>query len=133
MVMRISSEVIDAIVADARASPDEICGLLLGTPNRVMARVPCRNVAANPRRAFEIDPAELIARHRAARSGGPAIIGCYHSHPTGHAIPSPRDAAQAAADGQLWLIVAGHDVTLWRAVAQGDREDRFDSIDLVIE
>ncbi len=66
-----------------------------------------RNVAADPSRLFEIDPALCWRRYRAARSEGPAIVGWYHSHPAGEAVPSPRDAASAAPDGMLWLIAAG--------------------------
>ena len=80
--------------------------------------------------AIEIDPAALIAAHRAARSGGAAVIGHYHSHPTGLAEPSPRDAADAAPDGSIWLIAGGGQVTAWRAVAAGRRHGRFDPLAL---
>ena len=59
------------------------------------------------------------------RQGGPAVVGHYHSHPTGVARPSARDAADAAPDKSIWLIVAGKDVTAWRAVPDGSVEGRF--------
>ncbi|MFK3890005.1 M67 family metallopeptidase [Sphingomonas sp. NPDC079357] len=108
----------------------EICGLLLGDGVVVTRLLPCRNVAADPATRFEIDPAALIAAHRSARGGGERIIGHYHSHPSGIARPSPRDAADAAPDGSIWLIVAGEAVTAWRAVAHGAVEGRFDPLTL---
>ena len=128
MSVRIATELLARIVAEAAGSPDEICGLLFGTPATIEAAQPCRNVAADPATRFEIDPAQLLAAYRAARQGGPAIIGCYHSHPSGAAMPSARDAADAAGDGFLWLIVAGEDARLFRAVPDGEHHRRFDSL-----
>ena len=115
MSVTISSLLRDRIVALAAADDGEICGLLLGQAGRIEAIAPAANVAADPARHFELDPAVLIAAHRAARSGGPRVIGHYHSHPSGVAIPSATDAACAMPDGTLWLIVAGEAVRLWRA------------------
>jgi desampylase len=126
----ISSELITQIVADAERSPHaEVCGLLLGTP-AIQGATRCRNIAADPARRFEIDPADLIAAHRAARAGGPAVIGHYHSHPTGDPTPSRQDAADAAPDGSLWLIVGEGTVRLWRAVPDGAVHGRFDPVAL---
>ena len=111
------------IVAEAWASPDEICGLLLGDP--IEARS-CANVHPEPARHFEIDPAALLRAHREARAGGAAVIGHYHSHPSGDPTPSRADAASAAPDGSVWLIVAGGTVRAWRAVDGGTVHGRFD-------
>ena len=131
MTVTISSDTLDFLLITAAASPDrEVCGLLLGQGDRIARVVPCANVAAEPWHRFEIDPAALIAAHRAARGGGAAVIGHYHSHPTGLAEPSPRDAADAAPDGSIWLIAGGGQVTAWRAVAAGERHGRFDPLAL---
>ncbi|MDR6115291.1 MULTISPECIES: M67 family metallopeptidase [unclassified Sphingomonas] len=131
MTVTISSDTLDFLLKTAAASPDrEVCGLLLGQGDRIDGVVPCANVAAEPWHRFEIDPAALIAAHRAARGGGAAVIGHYHSHPTGLAEPSPRDAADAAPDGSIWLIAGGGQVTAWRAVAAGERHGRFDPLAL---
>ncbi len=101
------------------ASPDaEICGLLLGRGRAVEAIRACRNVAADLRDSFEVDPVALIAAHRAARTGGPVMIGHYHSHPGGSAIPSARDAAMAEA-GAYWIIATGSEARCWLAAAGG--------------
>jgi proteasome lid subunit RPN8/RPN11 len=127
----ISSGTLDRIVAETMASPArEVCGLLLGHPGRVEEARACRNVAADPATRFEIDPAALLAAHRAARAGGRAVIGCYHSHPSGRAEPSPRDAADAAPDGQLWLVAASTEVTAWVAKADGALHGRFAAVGL---
>ena len=133
MKARISSAALQQIVAAAAASPDaEICGLLFGSADVIGHAEPCANVAADPARSFEIDPRRLIAAHKAMRDGGPALIGCYHSHPRGPATPSPRDAAAAAPDGWLWLIAGQGEVTAWRAVAAGCVEGRFEPITLMV-
>ena len=103
----------------ARALPRECCGLLLGQGGRIEFALPCANVHPRPERHFEIDPAALIAAHRAARSGGPQVLGYYHSHPTGRAEPSATDRAQANGDGRIWAIVAGGTIALWRDLPGG--------------
>ncbi|MBX9796354.1 M67 family metallopeptidase [Sphingomonas sp.] len=116
MVLEISSRALDAIMHEASRDPArEVCGLLLGRGSSVTVVVPCRNVAADPARRFEIDPAALIAAHRAARDGGPAVIGHYHSHPGGAAAPSSADTAMAAQDGAIWLILGAGEIAAWRA------------------
>ena len=129
MRLEISRDAVHAILAEAAAHPDrEICGLLLGHGMRVSRVVPCRNVAENPATAFEIDPAALIAAHRGVRDGKSAVIGHYHSHPTGAALPSRRDADAAAGDGAIWIIASGGALSSWRAVAGGSVLGAFEPI-----
>ena len=98
MKVEITSAVLEQIRALCVAESNEVCGLLLGAGRRIDAILPAANVASDPSRHFELDPVTLIAAHRAARAGGPAVIGHYHSHPSGVAAPSPTDAACAAPD-----------------------------------
>ena len=115
MRLEISREVVAWISAEAAETPErEVCGLLLGQGLHVTAALAAQNIAEMPETAFEIDPQALIAAHKAARAGGPAVVGHYHSHPNGRAEPSVRDAA-AAKGGELWLIVAKGEVTAWLA------------------
>lgn len=126
MVLGISSTLLARLLNEAEKTPDiEVCGLLFGTPMQISGASRCRNVAPDPRIAFEIDPAALIAAHKAARVGGPAIVGCYHSHPSGAALPSARDAAAAMPDGSIWLIIAGREAGFYRATEHGAIEGRF--------
>ncbi|MEN2785101.1 M67 family metallopeptidase [Sphingomonas qilianensis] len=120
MRLEISSALLAGLLAEVRATPDrEICGLLFGTTYRIEAAAACANVAPAPARAFEIDPVALFAAHRRARAGGPAVIGHYHSHPSGRAEPSATDAASAMGDGAVWLILAGHEARAWRTARAG--------------
>ncbi|WP_244501327.1 Mov34/MPN/PAD-1 family protein [Sphingomonas gellani] len=129
--MTISSALRDGILTHARRDEGrEVCGLLLGGESHIAQVVPSRNVASDTRRRFEIDPLTLLAAHRAARTGATPVIGHYHSHPAGIARPSPRDAEDAAPDGSIWLIVAGMEVTAWRAVEAGTVEGRFTPLSL---
>jgi proteasome lid subunit RPN8/RPN11 len=104
--------------ADA-AAPHEACGLLLGTATHIGTAAPTANVHSDPARHFEIDPAALIAAHKAARAGGLAVLGYFHSHPNGLARPSATDAASAAGDGRIWAIAAAGAVSLWRDSPSG--------------
>ncbi|MFS0736113.1 M67 family metallopeptidase [Sphingomonas sp. 1P06PA] len=117
MAIEISRQVLARILAHAAGDPEwEVCGLLFGQPDRIDVAEPARNIAPSPADSFELDPAQLIAAHRAARAGGPAVIGHYHSHPGGRAVPSMRDA-DAARGGELWLIVADGEAAAFRAEA----------------
>jgi len=121
-MLEISSAALDRIVASAHAdSAREACGLLFGDDARIDTAEPCANVAADPARTFEIDPAALFAALRAERAGGARLIGYWHSHPSGDVRPSATDAAMAAADGKLWLIVGGNAIGVWRAQADATR------------
>ena len=105
--------------AAQNAHPLEACGLLLGQGATITRAQITANCAAEPARHFEIDPATLIAAHRAARAGGAALLGYFHSHPAGPASPSPTDCAMAARDGRIWAIVAGNAVAFWRDALSG--------------
>jgi proteasome lid subunit RPN8/RPN11 len=115
-MLEISSAALQRIVADAIAHPArERCGLLFGDADRITGASLCTNVAADPARTFEIDPAALFGALRDERRGGATLVGYWHSHPSGDVRPSATDAAMAAPDGKLWLIVGGGDVAVWRA------------------
>ena len=160
MDVRIASALIEAILADAARAPGrEVCGLLLGEPcdpvraerrrsagpdlssgsldvardERVGAVRATANVAADPARSFEIDPASLFAAIRAERAGGARILGHYHSHPNGSPRPSARDAATADRPGRLWLIAAAGAVRLWRERPGGIVQNAFEPVRLVVD
>jgi len=120
MALEVTSGVLATLLEEARAAaPLECCGLLLGQGERVDAVVPAANVALDPAVRFEIDPAALFAAHRAARAGGPQILGYYHSHPSGHPVPSATDCEHSTGDLRVWAIVAGGEVAFWRDSGEG--------------
>lgn len=97
------------------AAPEECCGLLVGRDFqgkaiRVSRRVASRNLAAERKLAFEIEPQVWLDLKRALSRGDERIVGLYHSHPEGPAAPSARDrdAAWELDPGQAmaWLIVS---------------------------
>jgi proteasome lid subunit RPN8/RPN11 len=93
------------------ALPRECCGLIEGVRKGetllATALHPTPNVAREMER-FEIDPKAHSAIVRAARTRGAAIVGCYHSHPDGRAMPSLLDLANVGEEGFVWLILALH-------------------------
>lgn len=107
--------------------------MLLGNDMAVSVVLRADNVAANPCAHFEIDPAVLITAHKQTRSGGPGIIGYFHSHPNGFDRPSATDAEHAAADGKYWLIIAGGTISAWLPVAQERAVRRFEPILLAVQ
>jgi desampylase len=130
MRLRISRSILNGIHEQARiVAPLEACGLLFGAADHVTGWQGTENVAADPQRHFEIDPAALFAALRAERAGRAPLLGYWHSHPSGDLTPSRTDAAMAAPDGRLWLIVAGGRATAWRAGEQG-LHGRFEAVDL---
>ena len=116
----VSRNILDELIAEARAAhPREACGILLGEDGRIDRIIPAANIHPDPERYFEIDPQALVDAHRAERSGGPQVLGYYHSHPAGPAGPSPTDREQAAGDGRIWAIVAGGEAGFWRDAPGG--------------
>ena len=131
MNLAVTREVLTRIrVEAARVAPEECCGILLGCGDRIDGLLPAANVARDRRRRFEIDSQVLIDAHRAARAGGPEVVGYYHSHPAGPAEPSATDRAMAAGDGRVWAIVGRGDVTFWRDGEQGFERLFYRPVDL---
>jgi desampylase len=133
MMLTISRQYCEHLADWARkAYPEECCGLIIGQGNKVCDVVLARNVSATPLSAFEIDPAVLIRAEKAARIGGPQIIGYFHSHPNGVCEPSAKDAAQANHDGRFWMIVTGTEISVWLAVENGSLFERFERAEIQI-
>ena len=109
------------IVREARnAAPEECCGLLIGTEDRIDEARPARNAAEQPTTRFLIDPRDHFEAIRAARSRGLEVVGFYHSHPRSPAVPSETDRAEVTYGDYLSLIVGLRerepDVRLYRFV-----------------
>ena len=120
MALVVTRQAIERIFAEAAAAhPMECCGLLLGKGDRISEARPAANVHPDPKRFFEIDPQTLIDAHRNARSGGPLLIGYYHSHPLGPPEPSATDRAHGTGDGKVWAIVGEGRIAFWRDAKDG--------------
>lgn len=105
--VRLSPGVVRAVLDHARRErPRECCGLLVGTRGRITAAVPMRNLARG-RTRYRLDPAGNIALQRVLRVIEPrtTIVGVYHSHPRGPAVPSETDIAEALYPDWIHVIV----------------------------
>lgn len=118
------------MVREARAAvPRECCGILLGEAANITGIAPAANVHPTPETHFEIDPQALVDAHRTARSGGPHVVGYYHSHPHSAPEPSATDKAMAARDGSIWAIIGeAGDITFWK-----DGEAGFEPLSYTVE
>ena len=139
----------DEILAHARESDDEVCGVLAGRrtetgedidadggtadadppTDRVTAvrRVP--NAASNPRTRYELDPAAALAAVEAVESEGRDVVGFYHSHPVGPPRPSETDRAAATWTGYVYAIaVPPETVRAWRWTG-----DDFEPLDVRVD
>jgi proteasome lid subunit RPN8/RPN11 len=117
-----------------REYPVECCGVLLGVmesqPDRgvksVVSVIPSLNVAMGDRASrFTIAPELLLRVHKRVAGSPIDVVGYYHSHPDGSAIPSERDR-EAAWPGVSYLIIgveAGSDMVFrsWRLSEDGAR------------
>ncbi len=112
-MIAIARRLLDEIRRRAEAAyPEECCGLLLGheqDKDRILvsAAVASANLAAEPQRHFEVDPVLYLrlCRRAEAEPSSAQLVGLYHSHPEGEAVPSASDAAEAWQEGWIWLIV----------------------------
>lgn len=116
----VAGPVRDALAGHAgRAFPHEACGMLIGRIEAqgvlVTRSVPCPNVAPveERRHRFTIDPRAVINVRRTLRGTSDSIVGFYHSHTDGRAVPSVLDLEHI----RLWPE------TVWLIVPEGsDRE-----------
>jgi desampylase len=120
----ISQEHRQAIAAASRAAvPHEACGVLLGAmpsddaPAQVVQVIAAPNIAATPATHYEIDPVVLVQAWQAAESQDMTIIGFWHSHTQGPALPSPTDIRQATYPNLVYVIAGVADsktqLTAW--------------------
>ncbi|MCX6028033.1 MAG: M67 family metallopeptidase [Chloroflexi bacterium] len=92
------------IIAHARAGyPDEVCGLIAGRDEAVVALYRGRNVSPTPAVAYELD-VETLARQIEFEEQGLTLAAIYHSHPFGPATPSPTDVARAFYPDSMYII-----------------------------
>ena len=66
---------------------------------------PAANSHDGPRSTrYAIDPAELLRAYKTAREADLEVIGYYHSHPDGSAMPSDTDLATALPDVSYLIL-----------------------------
>jgi proteasome lid subunit RPN8/RPN11 len=107
-VLRIGQDIVDAIVAHARADhPDEACGVVAGPvgSDRPERFIPMVNAARSPT-FYEFDSLDLLKLYREmdARDEEPVVI--YHSHTATEAYPSRTDVSYASEPNAHYLLVS---------------------------
>ena len=91
--------------------PDEACGLLGGTGDRIDVFVPCRNEDASSR-TFTIGKDGWDAADEVLGPRGLEVVGVMHSHTHTEAYPSPTDVDKAGNPLLAhwhWIIVSLRD------------------------
>lgn len=137
-MITIPKNAVDLMRIEALAAfPAECCGLLVGheagDDAYVTRMVPSENIlagAGNDR--FEIDPGVRLRLQRELRGTNEDIIGFYHSHPNGSAVPSATDLANVHEPSLIWIIVAvdGTSIADMKAYRPAADASRFDALAL---
>jgi proteasome lid subunit RPN8/RPN11 len=107
-VLRISQDIIDAIVAHARADhPDEACGVVAGPAgtDRPERFIPMVNAARSPT-FYEFDSMDLLKLYREMDAGDEEPVVIYHSHTATEAYPSRTDVSYASEPNAHYLLVS---------------------------
>jgi proteasome lid subunit RPN8/RPN11 len=107
-VLRISRELLDAMIAHAREDhPDEACGVIAGPvgtdrPQRFIKMVN----AARSTTFYEFDSGDLLRLYREmdARDEEPVVI--YHSHTATQAYPSRTDISYASEPNAHYVLIS---------------------------
>ena len=119
--MRISAQLLDEIVAHARAeAPNECCGMIASRDGRAVTVHPTRNIHASPPR-YELDPQEQLQDLNAIDDAGRELGAIYHSHTRSAPEPSQTDVNLAKWWPEPLYVIVGlehetRDVRAWRIV-----------------
>jgi desampylase len=134
LVIRLPLALRETLIAHCIAElPTEGCGLLIGSRDggsaRIKEAIAARNVLASAHR-YEIAPEAVLAADHAARATGRVLLGAWHSHPGGRALPSAQDRDEAWPDW-CYLIVGLADpgrpeLRAWRLVGEDFVEDELE-------
>ena len=104
--MVIPAAVRDEIVAHARAGlPNEACGILAGTGERVERFFPAEPDEPSPF-YYRIGSHDQIRIMNAIDAANLDLVGIYHSHVASPAYPSRTDAEQAFWPDAVYVIVS---------------------------
>lgn len=107
MPIAIPRPIVNQLLDQARRSAGrEVCGLIAGRDAEPVRCHPIKNIAADVKTRYEMDPAAQIAALRTMRERGEELFAIYHSHPHSPATPSAADIAEAGYPEALYLIVS---------------------------
>lgn len=130
-MLTIDSGLLAALLSHfTHALPNEGCVLLSGTASQVTRIWPITNVAASPTR-FVMDPTQQVDAMLAIHRQGQTLLAIAHSHPTGPAVPSPTDLAEAHYPGVLHLIATPHNAG-WQVNAFRYADDQATAVAVTV-
>jgi proteasome lid subunit RPN8/RPN11 len=107
-VLTISADLLDAVIAHARADhPDEACGVIAGPEgtDRPERFIPMVNAARSPT-FYEFDSADLLRLYREMDDRDEVPVVIYHSHTATEAYPSRTDISYASEPDAHYLLVS---------------------------
>lgn len=107
-MLRISQELVDAIVAHARRDhPDEACGVIAGQigSDEPVRFIPMLNAAMSPT-FYEFDSTDLLRLYREMDDNDEVPVVIYHSHTATEAYPSRTDISLAAEPEAHYVLVS---------------------------
>ena len=114
--LRIPRQILDALLADARAhAPNESCGLLSGRNSTITNFHPTENASPTPKTNYEIASPDLFRIMRVIRNQHLEPLAIYHSHPATENIPSFTDIARAYYPDAAYIIISPQSQTPVRA------------------
>jgi proteasome lid subunit RPN8/RPN11 len=103
--VQISRQLVDEIVAHARAdAPNECCGMIAADNGRAVRVYPATNAAASPLR-YEIDPQDQLRIQTTIDDAGLELGAIYHSHTRSAPYPSQTDVNLAFYPEAVYVIV----------------------------
>ncbi len=114
---RIDQRLVNAMVWHSRyEEPAEACGLLAMDAQGSIRFVYCLTNSVEATDSFTIAPHEYFGASRHAERNGWEIAGLFHSHPSGHLIPSATDRSNAPGSDWLYVIVGTDEARIFRLV-----------------
>ena len=121
MKLLVARGILDQLVTHAREClPEEACGFLVGRGDSAERFVPALNILRSSTR-FSVQPQFLFDFFRNLRRTGEEMVAVFHSHPSGPAVPSNRDIAEAHYIDVAYVIVSladeRPDIRAWRLAA----------------
>jgi proteasome lid subunit RPN8/RPN11 len=141
--IQLSSPARAAIIAHLRAAyPHEGCGVLIGPADATLPRIErafglSNRMAPSTDDRFEIDPLSYATVEAQLRGSAQRIVGFFHGHPDGQALPSRIDLEMAqglfafAREYYVYAIAAvtadgAPEVTFWRLMQDQSAFERLD-------
>jgi proteasome lid subunit RPN8/RPN11 len=113
----------------ASCLPEEACGFLGGSGERVRLVLPVANILHSPV-VFRMDPAGQWNAMQTIKKRRLKLLGIYHSHPTGPSFPSETDVSKFSYPGVLSIICSREKGT-WQMKAFNISSDGIIEVKLV--